>query len=223
MESAMFKTIRRWMKRLLPADRFHSRGVPQPVGPEGLRIWAASPVDAAPQAPLLGYLVTAGKLAQPVAFVFTREDGRKADYGAARAIAADMTLAGAESPLVFDLRKFDWHAPGHLEFILNLVLLPADRRGRAVRESSAGELLGAMLDYQGLRVPLSKGGHRRQTRAVIPIFEAPIAQGDWCEVPADLQLHLEAIDPKEKSGQSASVTLSPGQSESHGASELTAA
>jgi hypothetical protein len=232
MEFSMFRSMQRWMKRVMmmlsPADRHYRHGRPRPVGRHGLRIWTARTLDWH----MLGYLVTAGDLAQPVAFVFGSVDDPAtriclADFRKAHEIATERRHP-EETPFVFDLREFNWEHPGRLAFILDLVLYPTDGKGYGVFESSAGELHGAMLDYDGLRFALFEGAHERSNplrTSKPPTFDAAIAGGGWCKVPDALNVHL-GVEPRpdKKSGLPVKpLTLTPGSNESGKAESLTAA
>lgn len=225
----MLRSIaRRITRRFSKADRYHVRGIPKPVGrtEQPASIWIAWTLDFN----VLGYLVTAGRLANPVAFVFGSEDEpvkrvSHADYRKALDIAHDFELAGNETPFIFDLRNFEWDKPGgRLGFILDLVLFPTDRHGGGVYKSSAGPIHGAMLDYQGLRITLHEEGipwgqktspHRWMH---VPVFEIALGNDGWAEVPAGLKNHLDRIHPKpNKNGGHLPLTRTPGQHESKAA------
>jgi hypothetical protein len=242
MEGAIMsiRSNRAWLSG--SRNRFHQGGAPQSIGRKGRRAGVWKVFSLAGRA--IGFLVGSGDHSgHPVAMVFG--SGRNnhptaKDYRTARAIAADHRRASRETWFIFDLRRIlKTRVPS---WLLSIVLMPADNKGRAVRgDTFEGTMYrmeprskwsrGGLAMFTSVigsgTIPWEGLGHvpRHQISVEVPRFDAAIGGSGWAPVPSALNDHLNKIDPRpnKNNGQIAVETLSPGQLESNEATVFAAA
>ncbi len=216
----MFRRIFNWLRDLV-IPRPNPLGMPKPIGPNKTIVWAGwlpgIPEEDGDVNVLVGFLVTAGTAMSPVAFVQGSGDDpiitvTREDFRIARRIARKVDRAKHKSDYVLDLRLWDPYRGEEHAFLRDLEMSPLDRRGKAIIPKAP---------RQPTRFRFAPPPEIWNCTP-IPCFDLE-DNGGWGKAPDDLKNHLDKIDPANKnSGQVATDTLSPGQSESEAAT-LTAA